>query len=224
MPRIPGLTISLWLLVATAASGQVDPFAQDDAKVLAIELSDSLLAPPELTARIERDLEAIRAVDPRMASVHVFPEWSLGTLVVGLEENAFDDFVSGRFAAMDSLNAVYGADNVEEFRRGGWLYVTFSRPYNPRVLAPVYAALPGVSWAEPNYGYGDGNDLYSTVVGTYTFKVGWGEDCMCGCSYKHFWTYSVVEGVVTLVAEWGAPTAVHGATWGRLKAAADEAD
>jgi hypothetical protein len=71
-----------------------------------------------------------------MASVHVWPYWLLGTLVVGLEEAAFDDFVTGRFAALDSLNAVYGADNVEEFRRGGWLYVTFSRPYNLYVSHP----------------------------------------------------------------------------------------
>jgi hypothetical protein len=225
MSRIAGVTISVWLLVATATSAQIAPFAQHDATVLAIELSDSLLAPPALTARIGRDLEAIRAFDPRMASVHVYPDWLLGALLVGLEEDAFADLLSGRFAALDSLNAVYGADNVEEFSSGGYLYLTFNRPYNPKALASLYAALAGVRYAEPNGMIGDGNDLYSTAVGTYTFKVAWGEDCLCGCSYVHFWTYRVTAAAVTLVAEWGTPTGVQATTWGQLKAALeDQAD
>jgi hypothetical protein len=103
MSRIAGLAIAVSVLASTAAS------AYDDATVLAVELSDSLLAPPVLEARIALDLGAVRAADPRMAALHARPDWALGEVLVRLDGDACSAFEAGGYAPLDSLNALLGA-------------------------------------------------------------------------------------------------------------------
>jgi hypothetical protein len=45
----------------------------------------------------------------------------------------------------------------------------------------------------------------ASVVGSYTFKHGWG-DCGAGCQLTRYWDFTVTEGVVQLVNEYGSPT------------------
>jgi hypothetical protein len=82
----------------------------------------------------------------------------------------------------------------------------------------MYAAAEGVGYAEPSSRAGDGNDITSTVVGFYDFRLAWG-DCPAGCLYEHVWVFQVKDGAVILLDEYGdeIPVPVDPSSWGRLK-------
>jgi hypothetical protein len=70
-------------------------------------------------------------------------------------------------------------------------------------MAPLYAGAEGVESASPNWTVGDGSDIQVSLP-EYTFKLGWG-NCSSGCIYSHYWVFTVIEGSVNLVKEYGSP-------------------
>jgi hypothetical protein len=57
----------------------------------------------------------------------------------------------------------------------------------------LFVAIDGVNYSEPNYFYGDGNDITSEVFSDHvelTYSYGWG-DCQSGCKSRRFWQFRV---------------------------------
>jgi hypothetical protein len=156
-----------------------------------------------MVTQIGAELAAIRQYDGYFASIHVLPDWQPGELVVALTPDAWVLFLAGQYHGLDALNAQYGPVQVEIYGAFA-LHLTFSRAYHPVLLGGIYSAADGVQYAEPRILYGDGNDIVAPALGSYTFKHGWG-DCIAGCAFRHYWDFTVTDGVAQLVSEHGDP-------------------
>ncbi len=178
----------------------------DDAEILALQVSGELSAPPLLYERISNELAVIRQFYPGMELIHVFPPWVPGELIVGLTDEAWEEFINGEYHGLDSLNALYGPVQIEPLSFIKVLVLKFPFHYNPECLSPMYSVAEGVRWAQPNHYYGDGDNIYATIddscLSIYTFRRGW-EDCMSGCISNHFWTFYVTDDTVTYMRHEG---------------------
>ena len=182
------------LLNTTLADGRVQ--ADDlDAELLALELSGQLLPPKSLHLKIRRDLRAIRAAFPEMASIHHRARWIPGQALAKVTPEQLQRINDSEL----------GPVTVEQIGFG-WQVLRFRKRYNPDALVPLLQARFQVSSAEPNFLGGDGNNiLHDRAASRYAFSRGWG-DCPAGCIEKHFWVFAVEEGgAVRLVEEYGSP-------------------
>jgi hypothetical protein len=194
----------------------------DESVVLALEISQQLVAPAELVSQVAADLRAIRAAYPGMQSIRVRPSWVPGQLIIQLTTLAWADRAAGRYHGLDSLDAVYGpvavTDSIPDFQV---LLLTFAQPYNSPLLVNIYRGAEGIETLQANHVLGGGDDVFSasgTYTGVYTFQKAWG-DCERSCQYKHLWVFAVSEGAVELVQESGDPLAVEARSWSDMKRA-----
>lgn len=215
---------SMWMapfaaLLCVVAPAPASALEFDDATVLALDLSGALLPPPDLVAHLDADLAAIRAIEPLVREIHARPNYVPGVLIIRLTPAAFDEVVAGNYHGFDALNATYGPASIRTLIESlQYIKIVFEKPYNAPLLAPAYGTAEGVIYAGADGPLSDGDDIHTDVVGTYTFRKGW-NDCSAGCLSKHFWVFSVEDGEVTLIDEYGSPlpTAVSRSTWGALK-------
>jgi len=136
-----------------------------------------------LTKRIQSDLTAIRKFDPKMESITFRPKWSLGVLISTCPS----------LHNLTKLNeSRYGPYQLERLSTVNICFLTFSKPYNPTILAERIKRKFGMKM-EPDGRIGDGNEV-TKVPGSsiYTFKKGWG-DCPSGCIHNSFWDYEVYK-------------------------------
>lgn len=186
------------------------PVAQEescsDPYMVAMEI-DGLLYPTAATfEQVTADLAMIRAHFTYMEQIHYWFEWVPRMMALGMTPEAYDAIVAGTYTGLDSLNALYHVVSIVP-----WLHVHhYARAYTDRcydmvMLAAIYEQHPDVLNGEANYYIqGDGNDIIPNGVGHYTFREAWG-DCAQGCEYEHFWVFTVTDGQVVLVDEYGDP-------------------
>lgn len=185
-------------------------FADRDAELLALKISGAVLPPPELYEQIHSDLTAIRQAYPAMTAIHHRSRWAPGSLLVQLTTEAMTLFENGDYHGLDALNAEYGPVKITSTMASiNLVSLYFQQRYNPEFLAPLYAAAEGVEYATLNMLMGDGSNIEISDSG-YVFSLGWG-DCPAGCTERHNWVFTVVDGVATLVDERGDPliTGLH---------------
>jgi len=196
------LGISIFAISITAFAD-----GYDDAEILALQVSGELLPPPLLYERISKELEVIHQFYPGMERIHVFPPWAPGELIVGLTDDALEEFMNGEYHGLDSLNTLYGPVEMELILFN-YILLEFSLNYNPECLSPIYSAAEGVLSAQPNHTIGDGDDINATIMDSsfsvYTFRRGWG-DCPSGCMEEHLWKFYVTESTVTFMQHEGNP-------------------
>jgi hypothetical protein len=205
--RVYGIAAVFSAFLVTASVASPPPYG--DADVLALEISDSLLAPGIVVSQISQDLDAIHTAFPGWVDgvdgIQVRPDWFPGVIVVQMTPQAWADYEGGVFEEFNALNAQYGPVTISPIALNYTLQLEFAALYHPVVLASIYAQTAGIIYAGPNSLGGDGSDITSSQVGRYLFKRGWG-DCPSGCTYKHFWDFQVTNGNVTLLNEYGDPT------------------
>jgi hypothetical protein len=210
---------ALVLLIALAPSAMAQV---DDATVLALELDGPggiIRVDPDLVAAIDGELALTRGQLPNLAGIHVHPSWMPGEIIVGMTEAAFAAFLDGTFTGFDDLLAAYPLAGFTPFSFIEAVHMVFVEPLHPENLALLFAAIDGVTYAEPNHVGGDGDDITIEALGSYVFKRGWG-DCPSGCIYNHYWRVEIQDGTAVIVEEWGdeLPVAVQAASWSALKA------
>ena len=205
--RVFIITVVLTVLLAAVSAASPPPYS--DADILALEVSGSLLAPEAMISQISQDLVAIRTAFPGWIDgvdyIHAGPDWSPGVILVQLTPQAWADYQAGVLQEFNDLNTQYGPVTISNVALPYGLKLEFTSLYHPVMLTSIYAQVAGISHAEPNLHYGDGDDIISSQVGMYTFKRGWG-DCLSGCLYEHFWELQVIDGDVTLLNEYGDAT------------------
>lgn len=172
-----------------------------EAEMLAMDITGQLRAPDAQYNRILRDLALIRVEFHQLETVIDDMDYLPNQLLVGLVDGQpLDDY--------DALNEYYQLESEEihySFR-----LLTFCDNLNAPVLAALYAALPAVSWADPNHLIGIDDYITIDVIGTtYRYNIDDGFwDCFDGCDCHRFWVIDVGElGDVTLISyeEYGMP-------------------
>ena len=178
-----------------------------EAELLAMDLSGELRAPDFEYERILGDLALIRAAEPDTTTVIDDPDYVPDQMLVGMVDGM-------PTAGFDALNDYYLVTdvNVQSF----FTLVTFCDNLNITVLAAEYAALPEVSYGEPNWFIGTDDDidvwvmlddLPEELVLRYEIDDGF-LDCFDGCDCHRVWVFDVNQaGKVTLVSfeEFGQP-------------------
>lgn len=178
---------------------------QPDAEALAaaLWLSHELKAPNDLYERIRSDLIIVReqfrdslpAVDLKFHQ-----PWEPGRLILGFDQDTYQQISDGQYHAWDSLNTVYNMIQVDlSMPAFKMLKLFFDDGLNPEILAEIYQQLPGVRFAVPNRYMGERPMLLpaAPVDGRilYFFRNAWG-DCPSGCLYSEFWVLTVLDGRV----------------------------
>ena len=180
--------------------------AATEAEILALESSGELLPPPALVQEIESDLALIRRQYPfvRELGITVFPFWVPGELLLEVDEVTAAAVAAGEPSALDPLNEIYGP--VQEMRviTGEVVHLDLGPPWHPELLAPIYAELAEVEYAEPNHFIGDGPDITRVGERLYDFRYAWG-DCPAGCIQEHVWRIRVDPPSASIEDQWGDP-------------------
>ncbi len=205
------IALSTLFLVLVANPGYAEAPLFQDEDIIGLEFSGELLAPSSLVSQIAQDLFAIRWSYPEIAGIHVFPPWIPGKLIVALTPEAWEDYQAGTFVELDSLNTEFGAVLIDPYVPGKYLSIDYGALYHPEVLGSIYEGVDGVRYAAPSVIGGDGNDISSEQLSTYTFKRGWG-DCLSGCIYADYWVFSVNGGTVELISHYGSSVSAVGLT------------
>ena len=179
-----------------------------DAELLALEISRELVPPPSLYEQIHNDLIAIRAAYPAMSLIHHRPLWIPGELMGQLTAEAMAQFKVGEYHGLDTLSAQYGPIEIipsDSASLAALNFVTFkfSRWYNPECLTRPISAAEGVWYAHSKWISGEGNRI-EVSESQYTFSLDWG-NCKEVCTYHHYWIFSVIDGLASLVDEHGDP-------------------
>ncbi|MCH8822864.1 MAG: hypothetical protein IH984_05075 [Planctomycetes bacterium] len=164
------------------ADGQDDAEAQQ----IAIEMLGAggpLNVPTDIYERVDRDLDLIRAAVPDLISQLHSPAWVEGQILAQILENEpQQEYLC--------LNEYYQVINLDNFSSNLWL-ITFADNINIPALAPIYAATPAVSFAEPNGIFGGQNFWTPTDFGgglwQWVIDDGW-HDCFDGCDCHRVYT------------------------------------
>jgi hypothetical protein len=170
-----------------------------EAEMLAMDVSGKLRAPDAEYERILRDMALIRATYAQLVTVVDDPDYVSNELIVGVDDaQPLDDY--------HRLNDYYLV--TDEEIHTSFRLLTFCDNLNAPVLAPIYAALSEVEWADPNWWIGIDDYITIEVLGAvYRYNIDDGFwDCFDGCDCHRQWVIDVDEaGNVMLVSydEWG---------------------
>jgi len=170
---------------------------------MALEISGVMLPPKKLTRIITEHLRAIRKFHPEMEAVTHRPKWVPGELIVASVDDSVVQKLNGsRYGPLKS--AVRVADVGDKDSSMSTFHVIFEKPFHPGRLVERVRSELGVEDVEGNLLFGDGNDITyhptAPTYSTYTFKMGWG-DCSTGCTYKHYWEFSVAPSEETVTVK-----------------------
>lgn len=190
--------VFLVLLIATFVKhGNCDVYTE--ASELALVASGKLLASAGLTEKLGKELKTIRAAYPAVSNIVYSPPWSVGVLIAEVSDDQLDQI---RIEYGEVTSSPLFAD---------YKILTFTEPYNSKVLANELLSKNLVESAELDNIYGGGDSIgYNIKNGVYTFSKGWG-DCPSGCIYNHSWQFIVCQGYTILIKEYGTPLGETGA-------------
>jgi hypothetical protein len=183
------------------------PKENEEAELVALCLSEELVAPDSLYHRILNDLEAIRAdfgdMFEAVNGIGFRPPWMVSYLSMAFDESAAQLIAAGEYDAWDQLNEYY---HVTDIKIGGHGLVSlvFDGRLNPYRLAEQYRLLPGVLYAEPNFRDGDGSNVYARQIDlgfSYLFRYARG-DCPAGCTYNEYWYFVCEGGGPVFIGHW----------------------
>ena len=185
------------------------PRADENLELLALSLEpDALTASQANYERIVADMRSIRALQPAIASIGFFAPNDGKTLSVGFTDIALESVRAGDYSAWDCLNDFYELESqsiVGIFNPS--VRLKLAGIYNLGVLAELYRQLPGVEYADPDSGTGDGSSLCVGREGTrYEYVVDRaGGDCPAGCTEHEARRFvSSSAGVVQALEAWNS--------------------
>ena len=192
-----------------------------EAQVIAFCLSGTITAPDSLSNRVLMNLAEIRsdfAAEFRRASygddgymqnepIRFMAPWVPSCIIMAFEPGTAQLVAKGQYHEWDDLNELYRVSTINlRSIKNSWAILNFKGQLHSRRLCELYAALPGVRIAHPNF-YGGGSSwIYpSSHAGsglTYLFSHGWG-DCPSGCIYGEYWYFIAYEsGETIFVGYW----------------------
>ncbi len=195
------------LLLFVADFGKtIQPPASEEARLMALSLSDEIQPPQTLAREIQAHLTQIRAqygnIDAVINSLSYRPPWVPGRIIIRVDTTTNRMIKEGSYRAWDALNLKYQL--LDKKILSSFVVLSFNGILHSRHLSTLYANLPGVQYAEPDGYAGDSPNIYprSTPSGlTYLFRYAWG-DCPSGCIYNKYWYFIITPTEPQLIGSW----------------------
>lgn len=185
-----------------------------EAEMIALCLSDELIAPQDIYDWVHEDLSYIRSQYgddyELLNTIHFIPPWVPSMILIKFDILNGAKVANGTYHAWDSLNAALGAHHWERLfpSMDQWWKLYFSGIMHPKRLVELYSPLPSVIYAEPStivYTFHNVFPCFKCNEGsnqiTYAFGRGRG-DCYAGCLFDEYW-YFVSDGTkVHFIGHW----------------------
>jgi hypothetical protein len=193
----------------------------NEANVMALCLSGTITAPETLSNLVLTNLAEIRSSYGREFALTIYGDgeyapfnpikfeapWVPSCILISFEPGTAQLVANGQYHDWDELNRQYRVSYIDlRTIRYNYVEMGFKGQLHPRRLSELYAKLPGVRYAQPNYRGGGNSWIYpSSQAGsglTYLFRYGWG-DCPAGCIYNEFWYFiSYASGETVFAGYW----------------------
>jgi hypothetical protein len=189
-------------LPGTPAEIAQTPRAEQNLELLALSLSAGLTADQAVYDRVVRDVQSIRSLQPQLADVTYHPAY-VNQIVVGASPDTLEEMDRGAYKTWDCLNQQY---KLKSKRLGSaFMVLQFDGIFDLEQLSVLYAALPEITYAEPDRIVGDASSIYvtrDTSEWHYVLDVA-SDDCEAGC-INHQLYYFVTNdgGAAEYVADW----------------------
>ena len=205
---------------ATPAADNQTPQTDAESEQLAIEATGALTAPQLVNERVFAELQLIRTIQPAVTNIKARPSWVLQEMLIAFDDAGWAAVQEGTYTAWNDLNSTYGVTKIEASipasRKS--VILTFAGRYNIPLLAPEYAKLPNVRFAEQNGVMGDGPDVCMAIGDGddhfFIFDAASGFDCPAGCTENVYWGFAAApDGGITGLGTWDDNTAAVEPAW-----------
>lgn len=197
------------------------PRENREAEVMALCLSNRLVAPEHLYQTILYQLAAIRAQYgdsiPQLKEISFRTDWAIGELLILLTIEARELVRIGKYHDLDFLNEYLKLKKMDTCC--GWNHLIFEGCLHPEYLVDLYVPVASVEYAQPNFFYGDGSTIYPSFSEngiTYLFREAWG-DCPSGCYRQRFWCFEADGFDVNYIGFWDPATEPEPDWWGQAR-------
>jgi len=189
------------------------PMPNEEAELMALYLSDEILAPSALYERIERELRTIRedtvAEYAGKLNMEYYPRFGQASyLYFTVDDTTYRQIISGNYHAWDSLHNVHHMiDFIAYKSRYESHYCTeiyFEGRRHPEVLAKAYSRLPGFLEHRETYFYVGFSNIYprlSMDTLSYLFH-GCTTYFPFGCDIDEFWYFVCTPDGTAYVGHW----------------------
>jgi len=190
------------VLPGTPAEIAQTPRADQNLELLALSLSAGLTADQAVYDRVVQDVQSIRSLQPQLADVTYHPAY-VNQILVGASPDTLEEMDRGAYKSWDCLNQQYKLKS--KTRASTAMVLQFDGIFDLKQLSALYAALPEVTYAEPNLILGGASSIYVTPDTSqwhYVLDVA-SDDCEAGC-INHQLYYFVTNdgGAAEYVADW----------------------
>jgi len=181
------------------------PREDKEAEVMALCLSNRLVAPEHLYQTISHQLAIIRAQYgdsiPQLREITFKPLWVTGELFIKLTLEAREEVRRCEYHDLDFLNARLKLAQMDTTRLRSnplWVYLTFEGRLHPERLVELYGTVASVVYVKPNYRIGDRSNIYLSFWENriiYLFREA-RDDCPSGriCE-RHWWFEATPSGI-----------------------------
>jgi hypothetical protein len=198
-------------MLAACGSGldlSVTPRADENLELLALRVSGAVVAPQDVYDRVVRDVTAIRAAHPEVQGVRYLPRDDGKSLLVIMNKSVADAN-RARFQELYARWRLVDSSNLSQLTPDSQIVaLRFVGIYDMTVVAREFAALGGVSSAEPDRitNIGGADTICLTRDGVwyrYVFERASGCEA---CGGQLFGFSADVGGVVISEANWDPAT------------------
>ena len=180
------------MVSGAAVPPNIDP--HEEAQIIAVESTDSLLPDPKLTDKIQADVALIRQQYDSVKNVRNQGRKLLGKVSVSNYTPKVLEKINKSQFGPASLQSADDKDNRATV-------IEFSKPYNPDVLSSELRKL-GVTadpiWRSNGLDFGDIE--YKSETDEYEFRQGL-ENCKPNCTENHFWVFHITNGKAEITGE-----------------------
>lgn len=189
------------------------PRANEEAELMAIWLSNEIVAPDSLYEELSGKVGTLRAgltaTVPELGQIEFILPVPESKLIVDLADSAAQEFRAGSYDAWDTLNALLGVTSIDtnsHFDYFRMVVLAFSGRYNPHKVETWYLELPGVGYASTSGRAGDWSVLLPWYVdGELVFFLREGSgDCPSGCLHSEVWYFRPAGESYSLSDTWSS--------------------
>lgn len=172
------------------------PMANEEAELMAYQMTGELVAPVGIYQRIEKDLELIRNTymdSISQVNIEYVPHTPPSLLYVRFDSETFDSVVAGNYHYWDDLNNLLRVESIDISTSNRTVILHFEGRLNSVALVEKYAGIEGAESVLTLRGNGQEPTVFALKNKTQIdyFFMEYRETCPGGCNLLDFYYFTV---------------------------------